>query len=570
MTTLTTFDIRNIPFSRRGAWINLSPVVGLHDIRDDIYLVSHQSGMNAVFRFAFPDATHLTTEASPAVLRWTADDGAAIATFESEDVIRVRGNQLTLVLAEANDELTPFTGTYAFVDPRDGSAIFTSYETGRRYRVTPLSGEWVVTGDQSLGDSHREVRVAPDAAGNWEIAIEEFETTRPPYSATESFDDIAARVQSEFLQYADHIAPWRSADIGRAAELAAYVLWSATVRPGGFLQRESILMSKHWMDKVWTWDHCFNALALAEGLPAEAMEQFLVVFDQQDEFGALPDSITHSEVLDNFVKPPIHGWAFELLRKRMPSELSRDQLADVYDKIAAWTGFWLDSRRVSGQVLPHYHHGNDSGWDNSTMFDRDRVVQAPDLAAFLILQLDALARLGNELGRDVSRWSTERTNIQQALEALWSEDAFVATSPTSGRASTTSSLLNLMAVVVADRLPARMADGLAASIQSHLTDWGLATERLDSPEYENDGYWRGPIWAPSTVLIEDGLRRAGRIELADEISDKFLRLCEQGGFAENFDALTGHGLRDRAYTWTASAYLILAAQQVGRDHGAER
>ena len=25
--------------------------------------------------------------------------------------------------------------------------------------------------------------------------------------------------------------------------------------------------------------------------------------------GALPDSVTHSEVLYNFVKPPVHGWA---------------------------------------------------------------------------------------------------------------------------------------------------------------------------------------------------------------------------------------------------------------------
>ena len=41
--------------------------------------------------------------------------------------------------------------------------------------------------------------------------------------------------------------------------------------------------------------------------------------------------------------------------------------------------------------------------------------------------------------------------------------------------------------------------------------------------------------------------------LADEISDRFRALCEQSGFAENFDALTGQGLRDRAYTWTAAS-----------------
>src|SRR6185436_788837 len=130
------------------------------------------------------------------------------------------------------------------------------------------------------------------------------------------------------------------------AELAAYVLWSATVRPAGFVTRPAILMSKHWMDKVWSWDHCFNALALAAGLPDKALDQFLVVFDQQDEYGGLPDSVAHSEVLDNFVKPPIHGWAFRELRTRLARPLARPQLEEVHDRLGRWTSFWLDRRRV--------------------------------------------------------------------------------------------------------------------------------------------------------------------------------------------------------------------------------
>jgi len=113
--------------------------------------------------------------------------------------------------------------------------------------------------------------------------------------------------------------------------------------------------------------------------------------------------------------------------------------------------------------------------------------------------------------------------------------------------------------VLGDDLPASVAATLARGIERHLTAHGPATEPVESPEYEADGYWRGPIWAPSTVLIEDGLRRAGHAGLADEISQRFRQLCEKSGFAENFDAETGAGLRDRAYTWTASAYLILAA-----------
>ena len=59
-------------------------------------------------------------------------------------------------------------------------------------------------------------------------------------------------------------------------------------------------------------------------------------------------------------------------------------------------------------------------------------------------------------------------------------------------------------------------------------------------------------------MLVDGLRKAGEPELAEIVREKFLILCETHGFAENFDALTGEGLRDRAYTWTAACYLILA------------
>ncbi len=84
--------------------------------------------------------------------------------------------------------------------------------------------------------------------------------------AAESFDAVAERVATEFTDYLGAVAGWRTGETP-AATLAAYTLWSATVAPAGFLTRESVLMSKHWMDKVWSWDHCFNALALAPVCP---------------------------------------------------------------------------------------------------------------------------------------------------------------------------------------------------------------------------------------------------------------------------------------------------------------
>jgi len=562
------FDVREIPFSRRGSWLDISPVVALHTVRDDLHLVTHQTGMHAVLRLV-PERSGvrlpLEFEASPSVLAWTEAGTPVIrAAFEGLDTVRLTGEGAELRIADAAEVLTPFTGTYLFTDPIDGSAVFTSYESGRRYRVTALRGELRIEGSEALGECSRAVVVSSaGGVGGWEVAIEEFETARQPYRSTRDFEALVAEAADEFGAFADTIAGWRDAST-HAAELAAYVLWSATVSPRGFLRRESVLMSKHWMDKVWSWDHCFNALALSPGAPALALDQFLTPFDHQDASGAMPDSVTHSEILYNFVKPPIHGWALAKLRET--TELDRETLVGIQQRLAAWSGFWLDYRRVPGHALPHYQHGNDSGWDNSTTFDNDRVIESPDLAAFLLVQLDVLIALTEELELDgAARWRAQRDEVAAALLAeLWTGEAFVAHSATGGRVSKTGSLLNLLPIVAGRSLPAEVTERLASDIEGHLTEFGPATQLVDSPEYADDGYWRGPIWAPSTVLIEDGLRVSGYAELADEVSRRFRLLCETSGFAENFDALSGAGLRDRAYTWTASAYLLLARQAVER------
>ncbi|GAA1967973.1 amylo-alpha-1,6-glucosidase [Catenulispora subtropica] len=569
--TLPAFDVREIPFSHHGSWFGISPVIGEAAYADDLHLVSHQNGLHAVLRLTPADPSGSRVEAAvaatPARLAWTVQDSGVELAYETADTVRVRGGGtgLGLRISAADTILGPFSGPYFYRDPVDGSYIYTLYQTGRRYRITVLAGEPAeVFGLQALGTAARGLHLPADQP--WEIAIEEFDSARPRYRRAATFDDAAQASAAGFVAFVDAVAPWRS-DRTPAAELAAYVLWSATVRPAGFLSRPGVLMSKHWMDKVWSWDHCFNAIALAAGAPELALDQFQIPFDHQDETGALPDSVTHSEILYNYVKPPIHGWALGHLRGRLPRALTRAEIADLYARLSSWTQFWLTARRVPGQALPHYQHGNDSGWDNATTFDADRVVQTSDLAAFLILQLDRLAGLADELGLpdEAAGWRRQEADVRAAmLTTLWADGRFVARGAATGRPVGSTSLLDLMAIVLGPDLPDDVRGALARDIEAHLTPHGLATEQPSSEHYEADGYWRGPIWAPSTILIEDGLRRAGFTELADDVSSRFRALCEKSGFAENFDALSGAGLRDRAYTWTASGYLILAAAYESR------
>ncbi|MFC9970737.1 amylo-alpha-1,6-glucosidase [Spirillospora sp. NPDC127200] len=567
-----TFTLREIPFSTHGSWLAISPVTALATYADDLHLMTHTTGMTAVLRLVplrGGRRADTVITGTPSVLTWTAGQGEIQAVFAGTDTLRLRGDGLGLRLSVAAERLTPFSGAYFYQDPLTGGHVLTSYETGRRYRVTVLSGAVGAAGVQALGETDRHLTVGGDGHP-WEIAIEEFETARPAYRFTETFGQTVSAAAGAFTGFVDAVAPWRGPGTP-AAELAAYVLWSATVRPAGFLERPGILMSKHWMDKVWSWDHCFNALAVAAGAPDLAYDQFQIMFDHQDPAGALPDSITHSEVLYNFVKPPIHGWAFGHLRRAMPRDLTHEELTETYRGLSAWTDFWLDARRSPGSALPHYQHGNDSGWDNATTFDPERLVESADLTAFLVLQLRQLSDLAMELGKDravIDHWRATASRLRnEMLDRLWRGDRFHTRGVVSGDDWHTDSLLDLMPIVLGPELPKKVTAALADRIEAHLTEFGLATELPTSPHYQSDGYWRGPIWAPSTILIEDGLRRAGHTGLADRISARFRALCERSGFAENFDALTGAGLRDRAYTWTASAYLLLAAAHVQNDPG---
>ncbi|MGO4277099.1 hypothetical protein AB4Z22_45935, partial [Paenibacillus sp. TAF58] len=125
-----------------------------HQRSEQLHVVSHVNGINPILRLEpeiGPAAVAVGIEATPAQLSLVAGDGRIDAAFDDSGTIRLRGRGLGLALHEAAAALTPFTGTYMFTDPLDGGVVLTSYETGRRYRITVLEGVPSVVGDGALG-----------------------------------------------------------------------------------------------------------------------------------------------------------------------------------------------------------------------------------------------------------------------------------------------------------------------------------------------------------------------------------------------------------------------------------
>jgi glycogen debranching enzyme len=376
------------------------------------------------------------------------------------------------------------------------------------------------------------------------------------------FEEDLARVEAEFKGWLRRM-PQVSEIYSEARSLAGYIDWSAIVPPGGLLARPAMLMSKNWMTSLWSWDNCFNAIALSYGLPEIAWDQFAILMDHQHESGVFPDSINDRLIYWTFCKPPIHGWALKKMME-ISDFYSPDHLEEIYEPLCRWTQWWFDYRDDDRDGIPQYNHGNDSGWDNATVFDQGPPIESPDLAAFLILQMEALAEVAEKLGKgkEARIWSgRSKTVLQILFSHSWKVDRFVAPQTGSHQVRDSDSLLLFLPLILGRRLPGgarqRMIQDLLEEGR-YLTRHGLASESLRSPHYEPDGYWRGPIWAPSTMLMVEALAACGELEVAKDISRRFCDMASRSGMAENYNAQSGEGLRDQAYTWTSSVFLYLA------------
>ena len=339
------FSVRDIPFSYHGSWFDFSPVMAEKTYAEDLHLVSHQTGMHAVLRLS-PSADgrpgRRPRHGHTGQLTWSRDDGRIDLAYETADTVRLRGARPRAAPLAADPDPDPVQRPVLLPATRwTDRHVFTVYETGRRYRVTVLSGQ--AERGRRPGARHRRTRPRPAAATA--VGDRHRGVRRPPAPPTAP----SAPFERGRRGGAGRVRRVRRRGRALAQRPARPPPSSPPTccgrppsRPAGFVTRPAVLMSKHWMDKVWSWDHCFNALALADGLPELAWHQFQLPFDHQDAAGALPDSVTHSEVLYNFVKPPIHGWALRRLAAAAAAARPRPTGRDLPSGWNRWTDFWLD------------------------------------------------------------------------------------------------------------------------------------------------------------------------------------------------------------------------------------
>jgi putative isomerase len=326
-------DPRITSFSRRGSYIVFSrgkrlgnPAAASATPDDDLWLRNvSRDGEMPVFRVdVIKDGVSVpfSAVADPSRLRLESANGWAEICIAEDVVVRVRAEGVGLRFTAV-----PESYNVAFPWPQ-GRVWVGVFGPERQYMFTPLAGgtkldaPWV-----KAMCSKAVVDLLPGDDGRMEAAIEECEGSWAPREYAEPWEQCVRGALDDYERFLANM-PAPTAGYEEATKLAAYIDWACFVNPRGFITRPSILVSINGFARVWSWDHCFILLPLLHKMPEAAWDQFMVVFESQDERGQLPDCISCRRKLMNFTKPPVHGYTLRRMM-RMTDFVDSARLAEA-------------------------------------------------------------------------------------------------------------------------------------------------------------------------------------------------------------------------------------------------
>lgn len=557
------FNIKKVPFSFRGSYYAFLHTESWEDEAEGIYIKSvykdtYRTKICKIELLRSGEAVEFEEIEEPHCLTLKSSYGSAEFVFGDSNTIQFAANGVDLrFIFQRASQLTASRDKYMINACNQGEKVITSAIKGKMVRRQEWDGDNATYGHIDFLTQQ----------GDLEGCLEIFRgTSTIAGKDIKSFQLVKERNKNIFNKWTKTglKVPEKYSD---TSVLANYINWSCVVEPKGFLTRDTMLASKNWMCSIWGWDHCFNAMAIVRQDPKLAWDQMMVIFDKQDEFGCLPDSLNHCSYQYCFNKPPIHGWALNWMMERTDF-IDDEKLKEIYDPLCRWTEWWFKYRDNDGNGIPEYHNGNDSGWDNSTVFYEGVPMEAPDLCTYLILQIETLSKIAYKLNKkdDSDSWKFKSQELlKKMLEVLWDGDGFRARLSEENKLVKSKSLLLYVPLLLEERLPKYIRDILVRKLKDEktfYTAYGLASESLNSDLYEEDGYWRGPVWAPPTLIFSEALRNIGEIEFSREIAEKYCNMVNKSGMSENFSSLTGKPLRDPTITWTSCIFTILASEYI--------
>ena len=360
---------------------------------------------------------------------------------------------------------------------------------------------------------------------------------------------------------------------------AWWILRAGLLSSRFFLTREAMMPSMLHYVGVWAWDAFFHALAYRHMDRELAENQIRILLDHQREDGMLPDAVHDEGVIMRWAfrdkagnayeadvtKPPLVAWTALKLFK---TGGNRDFLQEIYDPITRWNRWWFEKNDDDGDGIVQYNHPNSSGLDDSPLWDEGMPVEAPDLNTYLVLQMDALARIAEilELPQDAAIWRAQAEALTaRMIEHFWDENAGVFWATRNNEPIRILTPFNLYPLLTGRLdLPKRkrILDHLFNPAEFWL-NYPIPTVAKNDASYDPEQMWRGPTWVNINYLFIEGLVRYGYPEHARKLRDKTLELLmHENDIYEYYNPETGTAPPRAAsvFGWSSAVFVDLAIQ----------
>jgi glycogen debranching enzyme len=355
---------------------------------------------------------------------------------------------------------------------------------------------------------------------------------------------------------------------------AWWILRMGLLSPRFFLTREAMAPSVIHYVGVWQWDAFFHALAYRYVDPQLAEDQLRVMLDHQREDGMIPDAVYDEGVVMRWklsgtgrevdiTKPPLIAWA---ALKLYASHGRRDFLDEIYEPLCRWNAWWFEKNDDDRDGIVQYGHPFSAGTDDSPLWDDGMPVESPDINTYLVMQMDALARMAEILGLndDAAQWRGRADTLTQKMIAhFWDEHAGVFWAMRDHQRVRALTPFNLFPLLTG-RLPRALADRVVAHLRAadeFWTAYPLPTVAKRDPKYDPNQMWRGPTWVNVNYLFIEGLARGGYLDLARALRDKTLELLmRHSDIYEYYNPETGNPPPRAAsvFGWSSAVFVDLA------------
>lgn len=393
-----------------------------------------------------------------------------------------------------------------------------------------------------------------------------FNRAMPPWSET---IERAERKWRDWFDAVPKVAP----EYETQYYWAWWCLRSGLISPRFYTTRESMAPSKTYYVGVWQWDSFFHALAYRHVNKKLAQDHIRIVLDHQRADGMIPDAIHDEGAVFEFplpqtlvnmevTKPPLIAWTALKLFDQFGDI---DFLQEIYEPIVRWNQWWFDKNDDDGDGIVQYNHPY-MGSDDSPLWDEGMPVESPDINTYLVLQMDALARIAEIIGevQDAPMWRKRADDLaQRIIDHFWDKEAGLFWALKDHKPIRTFTLFNLYPL-----LTGRMPEPIEKRLIEHLTSpaefwtkYPLPTVSASDPKFDADQMWRGPTWVNVNYLFIEGLEKCGYPELARELLERTLQVVQlHPDIYEYYNPLTGMNPPKAAgiFGWTSAVFVDLA------------